>query len=216
MLSEKHRPTTWDQFIGQDAAIELLRTHLDSPDFGKYGGERILIESDGIAGCGKTSAAFAMATHLGIDTYNVERIDSRATGIADLREIEKGMEYFGWGASGRKLYVLDEIQDLNRECLKYLLGLLERLPNHVVIVATTTSVSWADEIDGLYSRWSRFRFRKPDAKAIAKHLETVAKSEGMPVPPDFNWLRYVQDIGGGNIRDCLDQLPATLRKKVAA
>ena len=28
--------------------------------------------------------------------------------------------------------------------------------------------------------------------------------------------QYVQDIGGGNVRDCLDQLPATLRKKVAA
>ena len=38
MLSEKHRPTAWEQFIGQDAAIELLQAQLDSPDFGKYGG----------------------------------------------------------------------------------------------------------------------------------------------------------------------------------
>jgi replication-associated recombination protein RarA len=189
---------------------------LDSPDFGKYGGERILIESDGIAGCGKTSAAFAIAHHLGVDRYNVERIDSRGTGIADLREIEMGMEYFGWGASGRKLYVLDEIQDLNRECLKYLLGMLERLPNHVVIVATTTSTNWADDIDGLYSRWARFRFRKPDAKTVAEHCQRIAETEGLPVPPDFNWLRYVQDLGGNNIRDALDQLPAALRRKAVA
>ena len=216
MLSEKHRPTTWGQFIGQDAAIELLQAHLDSPDFGKYGGERILIESAGIAGIGKTSSAFAIANHLNIDRYNVERIDSRATGISDLREIERGMEYFGWGASGRKLYVLDEIQDLNRECLKYLLGMLERLPNHVVIVATTTSTNWADDIDGLYSRWSRFRFRKPDAKTVAKHCEKIAETEGLLVPDGFNWLRYVQDLGGNNIRDAIDQLPTALRRKAVA
>ena len=88
-----------------------------------------LIESDGIAGCGKTSAAFTIANHLGIDPYNVERIDSRAVGVADLKDTESGMEYFGWGSSGRRLYILDEIQHLNRECLKYLLG---------VVVATMT------------------------------------------------------------------------------
>lgn len=212
MLSEKYRPTTWDQFIGEDEVIGLLQEHLNGPDFGQYGGERILIESDGIAGCGKTSAAFAIANHLAIDSYNVERIDSRAVGIADLKAIEDGMQYHGWGPSGRKLYVLDEIQDLNRECLKFLLGLLERLPNHVVLVATTTSTTWANDIDGLYSRWARFRFAKPPAKAVAAHCERTAKAEGLPIPPGFNWLRYVQDLTGNNIRDCIDQLPATLRK----
>ena len=216
MLSEKHRPREWADFIGQDETIGLLQAHLDSPDFAAYGGERILLESDGIAGCGKTSAAFVIANHLGVDRYNVERIDSRAVGVADLKDIEGGMEYFGWGSSGRKLFILDEIQHLNRECLKFLLGLLERLPSHVVIVATTTSTTWADEIDGLYSRWARFRFTKPPAKAIAAHCERIAKLEGLPTPEGFNWLRYVQNLTGNNVRDCLDQLPAALRKRSAA
>ena len=104
----------------------------------------------------------------------------------------------------------------NSPAMKYLLGMLERLPSHVVIVATTTSVTWANEIDGLYSRWARFRFAKPPAKAIAAHCERIARTEGLPVPDGFNWLRYVQDLTGNNIRDCIDQLPAALRKRSAA
>ena len=56
----------------------------------------------------------------------------------------------------------------------------------------------------------------PPAKLVAEHCQQIAESEGLPVPAGFNWLRYVQDLGGNNIRDALDQLPATLRKRAAA
>ena len=107
---------------------------------------------------------------------------------------------------------------MNRDCLRMLLGILESLPEHVIVIGTTTSVTWADDVDGLYSRWRRFRFRKPDAKAVADHLERIAAGLSLPIPEGFRFLSYVQGkygdgrTCGNNLRDLIDQLPDALRR----
>ncbi len=216
MLSERYRPQTWDDFIGQPIIDDIRDACGDSWLFDGCG-ERWLFESDGIAGCGKTSAAYVTARALGCADFDIERIDSRSATVADFRALEGRMMCFGWGESGRRCYIIDEIQHLNRDCLRMLLGLLENLPRHVLIIGTTTSISWADDVDGLYSRWTRFRFKKPSAPAIAGHLERIAREQSLPVPDGFRFLSYVQgkcgaDLRGNNVRDCIDQLPGALRR----
>ncbi len=86
----------------------------------------------------------------------------------------------------------------------------------MIFIGTTTSVTWADEVDGLFSRWRRFRFRKPSAQAIAEYMDRIAGETGLTVPDGFRFLAYVQgkyvDVGGNNIRACIDQLPDALRR----
>ena len=217
MLSDKYRPNCWADFVGQPVITEIAAS-CGEPDLFAYGGERWLFESDGIAGCGKTSAAYVAAKALGIDPLNVERIDSRAVAIADFRELADQMYYHGWGPPGRRAYVIDEIQHLNPACLRFLLGWLESIPKHVLVVGTTTSITWADDVDGLYSRWRRFRFRKPHARAVAEHLERIAKAEGLPIPDGFRFLSYLQGkadvpLVGNNIRDAIDQLRGVLGRR---
>ena len=112
--------------------------------------------------------------------------------------------------------VIDEIQHLNRDCQRMLLGILENLPTHVIVIGTTTSVTWADDVDGLFSRWRRFRFRKPSAPTIAGLLERIAVEQGLTVPDGFRFLAYVQgkyvDVGGNSLRACIDQLPDAPRR----
>lgn len=215
MLSERYRPKTWDDFIGQSVIDEIREACNDSWLFDGCG-ERWLFESDGIAGCGKTSAAYVTAHVLGCDDFAIERIDSRACTVADLRDLSGRMMQYGWGSSGRRCYIIDEIQHLNRDCQRMLLGILENLPSHVIVIGTTTSVTWADEVDGLYSRWRRFRFRKPNAPDIAEHLERIAHDLSLTIPDGFKFLAYVQgkyvDVGGNNIRACVDMLPDALRR----
>ncbi|GAG20459.1 unnamed protein product, partial [marine sediment metagenome] len=216
MLSERYRPKTWDDFVGQSVIDEIREACADDWLFDGCG-ERWLLESDGIAGCGKTSAAYVTARALGCSDFAIERIDSRACTVADLRDLSGKMRLYGWGGNARKCYVIDEIQHLNRDCQRMLLGILENLPEHVIVIGTTTSVTWDDEIDGLFSRWRRFRFRKPSAPAVAAHLERIAREVGLPIPDGFRFLSYVQgkcgvELRGNNIRDCIDQLPDTLRR----
>jgi len=216
MLSERYRPKTWDGFVGQPVIDEIREACGDSWLFDGCG-ERWLFESDSIAGCGKTSAAYVTARALGCDDFSIERIDSRSVLVADFRELEGRMMVYGWGGTGRRAYILDEIQHLNRDCLRMLLGLLENLPTHVIVIGTTTSTTWADDVDGLYSRWRRFRFRKPDARAVAEHLERIARELSLPIPDGFRMLSYVQGkydgrSSGNNLRDLVDGLPDTLRR----
>ncbi len=215
MLSERHRPQTWADFVGQPI-IDEIREACADPWLFDGCGERWLFESDGIAGCGKTSAAYVAARALGCGDFAIERIDSRACTVADLRDLSGRMQLFGWGGNSRRCFVIDEIQHLNRDCQRMLLGILENLPTHVIVIGTTTSVTWADDVDGLFSRWRRFRFRKPSAPAIAEHLERIAVETGLTIPDGFRWLSYVQgkycDVGGNNVRACIDLLPDTLRR----
>ncbi len=215
MLSERYRPKTWGEFVGQ-LVMDEIREACSDPWLFDGCGERWLFESDGIAGCGKTSAAYVTARALGCSDFAIERIDSRACTVADLRELSGRMQVFGWGGNARKCYVIDEIQHLSRDCQRMLLGILESLPSHVIFIGTTTSVTWADDVDGLFSRWRRFRFRKPSAPAIAEHVERIAREQGLPIPDGFRFLAYVQgkyvDVGGNNIRASIDQLPDALRR----
>ena len=216
MLSERYRPQKWADFVGQPIIAEIEPACIDPWLFDGCG-ERWLFESDGIAGCGKTSAAYVAARELGCSDFAIERIDSRACTVQDLRELSTSMQFYGFGGNARKCYVIDEIQHLSRDCLRMLLGLLENLPAHVMVIGTTTSINWADDVDGLYSRWRRFRFRKPNAAEIAKHLERIAGDLGLPIPVGFRFISYVQgkcgtELRGNNIRDCIDQLPDALRR----
>ncbi len=220
MLSEKYRPRAWGDFVGQPV-IDEIAAACHEPELFEYGGERWLFESDGVAGCGKTSAAYVAAAELGIDPFNVERIDSRAVTIAEFRELSNAMYCYGSGPSGRRAYIIDEIQHLNPSCMRFMLGWLESLPKHVLVIGTTTSVTWADDVDGLYSRWRRFRFRKPNAPAVAEHLERIARAEGMPVPPGFRFLSILQakadvTLKGNNVRDAIDQLRGILNRRATA
>lgn len=54
------------------------------------------------------------------------------------------------------------------------------------------------------------------APTIAEHLERVARQQSLPIPDGFRMLSYVQgkyvEVGGNNIRACIDQLPDALRR----
>ena len=89
MLSERYRPTAWDDFVGQPIIEEIRHACGDSWNFDGCG-ERWLFESDSIAGCGKTSAAYVTARELGCSDLSIERIDSRACTVADLRALAGG------------------------------------------------------------------------------------------------------------------------------
>ena len=96
MLSERFRPKTWDDFVGQ-SAIDAIREACGDSWLFDGCGERWLFESDGIAGCGKTSAAYVTARALGCDDFSIERIDSRCVLVADFRALESRRLTYGWG-----------------------------------------------------------------------------------------------------------------------
>ncbi len=122
MLSERYRPKAWADFVGQPVIAEIEQACGDEWLFDGCG-ERWLFESDGIAGCGKTSAAYVAARALGCSDFAIEQIDSRACTVQDLKQLAMSMRTYGCGGDGRKCYAIDEIQHLGQACQRMLLGL---------------------------------------------------------------------------------------------
>jgi len=94
MLSERYRPKTWNGFVGQPVIDEIREAYGDSWLFDGCG-ERWLFESDSIAGCGKTSAAYVTGRALGCSDFAIEQIDSRSATIANLQALESNIQTFG-------------------------------------------------------------------------------------------------------------------------
>ncbi len=202
MLSERYRPQDFSQVIGQDKTIALLRWHLAQP---ADSGRAFLLT--GPSGSGKTTLALCVAESWGVSDFNIRRIESAELDVAAVRRLADDMSFYGSGDNGYKVYVVDEIHTLSGKAADRLLSLLENLPKHVLLIATTTETGWASDV--LLSRWIRFDLGKPRATAVASLLERIAAAEGLPVDGNGWALRFVKQTGL-NIRNLINQLPAHL------
>ena len=201
MLAERHRPQTFDDVVGQDKAIRLLKWHLDRTETG------LAILLTGPSGSGKTTLAECAGRYWGVADFDVHRIESAECDVATLRKLANDMSYYGSGKSGRKLYIIDEIHTVTGRAADRLLSLLESLPEHVLLVGTTTQADWTDGI--LLSRWVRFDLAKPRCNDVAAYLERIAAAEGLPTDGNGWAVRFVK-ANGINIRNLINQLPAHL------
>ncbi len=131
--------------------------------------------------------------------------------MSDLRPGKLGWKNGSVFGNHRRVFVIDEVQHLKLDCKRYLLGMLENLSERVIVIGTTTSLTWANNVDGLLSRWRCFRFTQVDRRKIVKLLKWIATDKGLEVPDGFRFDSY---LGGKyivtpdwkNVRDCVDQL----------
>ena len=130
-LFEIYRPSTFDGVLGQDKAIKKIQLLLAR----NWGGRAWWIS--GASGAGKTSIAQIIAAQGADDLYIQEYDSADQLTASEVDRIEKDMHYFAPGKGGRS-YIVNEAHGLRKAIIRRLLGLLERIPNHVCIIFTTT------------------------------------------------------------------------------
>ncbi len=69
--------------------------------------------------------------------FATQELDATDLTPAALREIEHVMASYGMGKGGRA-FIINEAHGLRKDTIRQLLVVLERLPDHVVVVFTTT------------------------------------------------------------------------------
>jgi len=187
MLYERVRPTTLDRIIGQNGAITSLK-HLIAPETT----DPLAILIRGRSGWGKTTAALACARQLNAsEDWGTTFLDSRTTDLAALREVESNMSTMP--PVGRwKTYIIDEAHSMSSAAQNFLLGLLERLPDHRAIIATTTEDK-PFKSDALLSRWIKITLRQPDpAEATTLIRDLIAQVNGVEAS-DSTICRLLKD-----------------------
>ena len=192
-LYERYRPQTFEQVLGQDKAIRQIRLAGRTG----FGGKAFWVS--GPSGVGKTTLARIIARQIA-DDFCIEEYDSADKLTAEeLRKIDDQIGMYGWGRGGRAI-VVNESHGLRAPIVRQLLGLLERLPSHVVIIFTTTREGedklFDDQIDAspLLSRCIEVRLTSQGlSKVFAEHVQTVARTEGLDGKPLSAYLQLARD-----------------------
>ncbi|MFC1634551.1 hypothetical protein ACFL5Z_06875 [Planctomycetota bacterium] len=191
-LFEKYRPTTFEQVLGQDKAIQKVKLLLERG----WGGRSWWIS--GASGTGKTTIAKIIASQGADDFYVTEYDSADAMNTSELDRLEQDMCYLAPGKGGRA-YIVNEAHGLRKPIIRRLLGLLERIPNHVCIIFTTTKTGesslFDDQIDAhpLLSRCAKIELTNQGlAKVFAEHCHRIATEENLNGKPLQSYVKLAQ------------------------
>jgi len=153
----------------------------------------------GASGTGKTTIARIIA-HYGADDFYITEYDSAdAMTTSEVDRLEQDMCYLAPGKGGRA-YIINEAHGLRKAIIRRLLGILERIPDHVCIIFTTTkqgeSSLFDEQIDAnpLLSRCAKIELTNQGlAKVFAEHCRDIATKENLNGKPLQSYVKLAQN-----------------------
>lgn len=200
-LYHKHRPSSFDDVIGNEKTVEILRKSVSGEDRP----HAFLLH--GPTGCGKTTLGRIIAKELGCVGSDFREVDSAEfRGIDTIRDMRKQARYQPLEGPCR-VWLLDECHKMSNDAQSALLKALEDPQPHVYyILATTDPQKLLNTIRG---RCSLFAVNLLDDKQMMTLLRTVTKAEEETLPKSV-YEQIVQDAAG-HPRNALQILDQVLR-----
>ena len=228
VLARKYRPQKFDELIGQEHIITLLKDSITTKRLahaylfcgprgvGKTSCARILAKSlnckEGptVTPCGVCPACKEIAQTTSFDVIEIDGASNR--GIDEIRTLRENVKFAP--SYGRyKIYIVDEVHMLTTEAFNALLKTLEEPPEHVKFIFATTSPNKVPAT--IISRCQRFDFRRISVELISKSLSAICAKEKLKIEPDA--LFAVSKAASGSLRDALsilDQLGALKERNI--
>lgn len=204
-LYEQYRPGTFADVIGQDAAVRQVQRVIAR----SWGGRAWFIT--GPSGTGKTTIARCIASH-GADDLAIQELDAQWLTPTRLQDIEGEMRYRMLGTKPGKAYIVNEAHAISPATIRALLVLLERLPEHVTFIFTTTKQGEArlfgdDDAAPLLSRCTLVNlvYDEQAQAAFAKRARDIAKAEGIDGLP-LSVYESAVAASNGNFRRVLGKI----------
>lgn len=203
-LITKYRPQTFDDVVGQDAAVRALRASV-----AKRSARAYLLT--GPSGTGKTTLARIVAAELGCAPADLEEIDAAThTGVDDMRAVTAQQQYRPLGGGVRAL-VIDECHMLSKSAWNSLLKILEEPPAHVAWFLCTTEPTKVPKT--VVTRCLACELRPVASSVLEELLGGVADAEKMDA--DGQVLRLCARQADGSPRQALSNLAVCAAAKSA-
>lgn len=217
VLYRQYRPLSFDDVVGQEAAVTALRQSIVSK---KLAHAYLFC---GQHGTGKTTIAkiFARAVNcehpvngnpcnecptckgiLDGSILDVTEMDAASNnGVDDIRPILQEVN-FAPTRTTYKVYIIDEVHMLSKGAFNALLKTIEEPPKHVIFLFATTE---SDKIPAtIISRCQRYDFKRIPIELISERLREVCGKSGIKASDDA--LRLIASRSDGALRDALSLL----------
>jgi len=222
VLARKYRPTSFNDLIGQEAMVRILRNAFATGrvahafmltgvrGVGKTTTARIIaralncIGPDGNGGptadpCGVCPNCIAILAEREPDVFEMDA--ASRTGVDDVREIIEVSRSRPMNIR-TKVFIIDEVHMLTRNAFNALLKTLEEPPPHVKFVFATTELRKVPVT--VLSRCQRFDLRRVRVAELAAHFGRIAEAEKVAIEPAA--LDLIARAADGSVRDGLSLL----------
>lgn len=202
-LYRVYRSKTLDELVGQEHITTTLQNTI------KKGSVAHAYLFTGPRGVGKTSVARIFAHDVNKLPYDINEphIDIIEIDAASNRRIDEIRDlrdkvHIAPVTAKYKVYIVDEVHMLTKEAFNALLKTLEEPPEHVIFILATTEFHKLPET--IVSRCLHFTFRPVTTDSVARHLEDIAKKEG--IKTDNEAIQLIAEYGKGSFRDSISLL----------
>lgn len=209
--TEKYRPKTLSDLVGQENIIERLKAYVSTKNVPH------LIFA-GPPGTGKTTAVLALAHevfgehHWSQNFHELNASDERGIGI--IRGKIKDFARTAPIGATFKIIFLDEADSLTQEAQAALRRTIERYTH---ICRFILSVNYSSKIiEPIQSRCAVFRFKPLTGEEIKKYIRKIATKEQLEITSDG--LESLIFIARGDMRKAINvlQVGASMNKKITA
>lgn len=203
-MYQRHRPTSLDDVVGQEAAVRTLQ------GFGDHVPAAVMFH--GPSGCGKTTLARILAASVGCPVGSFDYVELNCgvleNPIGTVREIQDTMGLAPLGGK-RRVWVLDEVQSLSRArfAMEGMLKVLEDGPPHASFYLCTTDPKRV--VPAVRNRCSQIPVGLVRDEAVRGLVVRVAEAEGAePLPGEV--VSAIVTAAAGSPRAALVELEKVL------
>lgn len=207
-LAVKYRPHTFEDVVGQESTIKILKQEIDT---GTFVNAYLFC---GSSGCGKTTTARIFADAINKGAGSPIEIDGASnSGVDNVRELIKQAQERSLD-SEYKIFVIDECHALSSQAWQAFLKTIEEPPRYTIFIFCTTESNKVPKT--ILNRVQRFNFSRFDTKQICDRLNHILNEEykvGNVIPTDTSKqaVLSIAKMSNGGMRDAVTLLDTCLK-----
>ncbi|HQJ56162.1 MAG TPA: AAA family ATPase [Caldisericia bacterium] len=174
MLTDKYRPKDFDQVIGHNEVVSVLKKQFEN----KTVPHAILLS--GANGLGKTTIARIIGEKLNAETIE---IDGATFGkIEVMRDLQESMLYKSFFKDS-KVFIIDECHGLSKQSFDTFLKTIEEPPEHLYFIFCTTEPDKV--VKGVKQRCHHFHLKPVPFDILKAFIVFVASEEGISLKEEI-------------------------------
>jgi replication factor C small subunit len=200
--TEKYRPKTFKEVVGQDEIIKRVQGLTNSLNI-----PHLLFA--GPAGTGKSTLALVVVKELFKDQWKENYLELNASDERGINVVREKVKSFARtksiGDVPFKVIFLDEADALTPEAQQALRRTME---NYSSTCRFVLSCNYSSKIiDPIQSRCAIFRFKLLEKKDIEKVIKIIAEKESLIINPEA--VEEIYEASEGDCRRCINLIQAT-------